>query len=216
MERIKLIQHGELPKTRSISELQFMRTDFTPLFHLSQEICNTGGYCGLAMDQIPVIERYLGKGDYYRAIFLRSESNGGESSVRADTLVLNPKIELTGDEEYTQIEACGSIDFCESLMVVRRPTNFSLKGLFYTSDDKRPRYKEIVLENLKGFSAIQHEIDHLDGKTALDFPARLADPLSVMRKSELIRLMEQNGKNCVYFSKEGRIQKLSVEELRLL
>lgn len=217
MERTILIQHGNLANTVTTPETEINKEGCQSLFELSKKICKKDKYCGLAMNQIPLelIKQHTGYQDYHRIIFLRPE--GEESSVTEDTLIVNPQIEIKTRDTYFGLEGCGSVDFGQTLMLVERPADFKLKGLFYMSGMGIPKYEEVESKNLKYFNASQHEIDHLDGKTALDFPNRLLvfDPLNE-KCLNIINAVKQvflpKGKTGMYFSINGRVQRFDFDK----
>jgi peptide deformylase len=220
MERINLIQHGELKKASIVPVSRITEAGCSDLFGLSKEICEVNNYCGLAMNQIPleVIKQYTRYKTHHRIIFLRPEIyGGGESSVLEDTLIINPRIEVKTRDDYLGLEGCGSVDFCQTLMLVRRPTDFKLSGLFYMSGMGKPKYEEVESRNLEYFNASQHEVDHLNGYTALDFPEKLINPLEesdfIVDIDELKQiLMDDNGKG-LYVYTNDRLQKISYQDL---
>jgi peptide deformylase len=194
MEKISLVQHEDLVKVQPTSERQLREVDFNGLFDLSKQICEVNGFCGLAMNQIPlfIVREYVNCDNYYRVIFLRPGSKGGgESSVIEDTLIFNPRIQIRGRDNYLSLEGCGSIDSGKNLMIVRRPANFKLTGLFYMSGMGRPRQEEADSEKLIELNASQHEIDHLNGKTALSFPRRLVNPFTERGYIFDLKLLQQ-------------------------
>jgi len=210
MERTILIQHGNLTNTVTTPETEINKEGCQSLLELSEKICKKDKYCGLAMNQIPLelIKQQTEYRGHHRIIFLRPE--GGKSSITKDTLIVNPQIEIKTRDTYFWLEGCGSVDFGQTLMLVARPANFKLKGLFYVSGMDIPEHKEVDSENLNRFNAGQHEINHLDGKTALDFPDRLF-PFNDEKCLNIINAVKQvflpKGKTGMYFSVNGRVQR---------
>ncbi|MCW1948858.1 MAG: peptide deformylase [Candidatus Shapirobacteria bacterium] len=220
MERINLIQHGELQKTTLIPGSKINGADLKDLFELSKEICQTNIYCGLAMNQIPLelIKQRSGYQSHCRIIFLRPEIyGGGESSVLEDTLIINPRIKVKNRETYLGFEGCGSVDFDQTLMLVRRPTDFKLSGLFYMSGMGLPKYEEVESKNLEYFNASQHEIDHLNGYTALNFPEKLVNPLEesefIVDIEQLRQILEDGGGKSLYVYANDRLEKIPYQDI---
>jgi peptide deformylase len=216
MEKISLLQHGELEKVAPTSESKFKRINFESLFNISREICEACDFGALAMNQIPqpILKQYLNGDIYYRVIFLRPESEGGgESSVEQDTLIFNPEIKFRRGI-YLSLEGCGSIDKGRTLQVVKRPANFSLDGLFYTEGMEKPEYKKVISKKIKDLNATQHEVDHLNGYTALSFPKRLVsfEDKHINRKT-LRRIVLINQREGIYFSKNGKIKRVGLDEI---
>lgn len=96
-----------------------------------------------------------------------------EAEAREPLTLINPEILKTGDEKRTHEEGCLSIP--EVLVEVDRPTPVTVR---YT--DRNGSAQTLEADGLLG-TAIQHEIDHLDGKMIIDYMSRLKRDI-VMRK----------------------------------
>lgn len=76
------------------------------------------------------------------------------------TVLINPKIEVLGDERFANYEGCLSVPNIRG--IVRRPTHIRVRAL----DRNGAEIDKVV----RGLSAgtFQHEVDHLDGTLFLD------------------------------------------------
>jgi hypothetical protein len=102
-------------------------------------------------------------------------------------------------------------------MLVRRPTDFKLSGLFYMSGMGLPRYEEVESKNLEYFNASQHEIDHLNGYTALNFPEKLVNPLEesefIVNIEHLKQILENDGGKSLYVYTNDRLEKIPYQDI---
>lgn len=87
--------------------------------------------------------------------------------------LINPEIIASGSETRSHEEGCLSIP--EVLVEIERPTPVTVRYL-----DRSGAVQERQADGLLG-TAIQHEIDHLDGKLIIDHLTRLKRDM-VMRK----------------------------------
>ena len=87
--------------------------------------------------------------------------------------LINPEIVERGEEMRGHEEGCLSIP--EVLVEIERPTPVTVR---YMDRDGKPQTFEA--DGLLG-TAVQHEIDHLDGKLIIDYLSRLKRDM-VMRK----------------------------------
>lgn len=116
---------------------------------------------GLAAIQIGVPKR----------VIVIDASNEGDDP--EPLTLINPEIIETGDELRSHEEGCLSIP--EVLVDIERPTPVTVR---YTDRSGETCTREA--DGLLG-TAIQHEIDHLDGKLIIDYLSRLKRDM-VMRK----------------------------------
>lgn len=86
---------------------------------------------------------------------------------------INPEIVKLGDELRTHEEGCLSIP--DVRIEIERPGSVTVRYI-----DRAGKRQELVAEGLLA-TAIQHEIDHLDGKLIIDFLSRLKRDI-VVRK----------------------------------
>jgi len=96
-----------------------------------------------------------------------------EDEQQAPLTLINPEIVTHGDAMRSHEEGCLSIP--EVLVEIDRPTPVTVRYV-----DREGKPQEIVADGLLG-TAIQHEIDHLDGKLIIDYMTRLKRDI-VMRK----------------------------------
>ncbi len=96
-----------------------------------------------------------------------------EDDEMAPLTLINPEIVKQGDKMRDHEEGCLSIP--EVLVEIERPTPVTVRYI-----DRAGKTQELEAEGLLG-TAIQHEIDHLDGKLIIDYMSRLKRDM-VMRK----------------------------------
>lgn len=99
--------------------------------------------------------------------------------------LINPEITAINQEAYTMEEGCLSIPHYRGK--VSRPSKLSLKYL--TLDGKR---ETKTLTNL-GASAVQHEIDHLDGILFIDHIGRLKRNSAMRGVKKFLATVEEIG-----------------------
>ena len=93
--------------------------------------------------------------------------------------MINPEILSRGDELRTHEEGCLSIP--DTHVEIERPAKIQVRFL-----DEMGLAKELTAEGLLA-TAIQHEVDHLDGRLIIDF-------LSKLRRDMVIRKLKKVGK----------------------
>lgn len=169
----KLLQHGELSRAEKIKDPENISGGKLDLWlNFAREVCSTHGFLALAFTELkPEIREYLGFGRDLqpRVMFYR------EKVEEPGFLVINPiaEIPVFGNPKIPQLEGCGSLDFGKSLYFIKRPEVSVIRGFFYNGEyDLQPFYEPKSIYDDRSI----HEIDHLDGKTALDFPKDFMDP----------------------------------------
>lgn len=122
------------------------------------ETLEDSGGIGLAAPQVHVPLRVV----IFMVPGTRSE-DGGAGEVPL-TILINPEIEILGDEMAEQVEGCLSLP--DMIGVVPRANHIRYRGLGL---DGQP-----VVREAKGYHArvVQHECDHLDGVL---YPMRMRD-----------------------------------------
>lgn len=94
-------------------------------------------------------------------------------------VLINPEIVSLGSQSRVHEEGCLSIpDF---RLDIERPSTLTLR---YT--DRGGKRKEMTADGLLA-TAVQHEIDHLDGKLIIDFLSRLKREMVVRKFKKLAR-----------------------------
>jgi peptide deformylase len=97
-----------------------------------------------------------------------------------DPLVLiNPEIKSLGDETRVHEEGCLSIP--DYHIEIERPASLVVG---YIDREGKPR--ELAAEGLLA-TAIQHEVDHLNGKLIIDFLSRLKRDIVVRKFKKMAR-----------------------------
>ncbi len=87
--------------------------------------------------------------------------------------MINPEIVRLGDEQRLYEEGCLSIP--DVLVEIERPAMVTVRYV-----DREGRQQELTADGLLA-TAIQHEVDHLDGKLIIDFLSRLKRDMVVRR-----------------------------------
>ncbi|MGD9670805.1 MAG: peptide deformylase [Hyphomicrobiaceae bacterium] len=87
--------------------------------------------------------------------------------------MINPKIVRLGDETRLYEEGCLSIP--DVLVDIERPSALTVRYV-----DREGKQQEVTADGLLA-TAIQHEMDHLDGKLIIDFLSRLKRDMVVRR-----------------------------------
>lgn len=118
---------------------------------------------GLAAIQVNVPKRLL-------VLDVADEEEGEE---KRPIIMANPKILKLGDETSVYEEGCLSLP--ELRLDIERPTTVTVG---YQDADGKPQ--EIEADGLLA-KAIQHEIDHLDGKLIIDYVTRLKRDMIIRR-----------------------------------
>jgi peptide deformylase len=93
--------------------------------------------------------------------------------------MINPEILRLGDESRVYEEGCLSIP--DVLVDIERPSTVTVRYI-----DREGKQQELDADGLLA-TAIQHEIDHLDGKLIIDFLSRLKRDMVVRRFKKQVR-----------------------------
>jgi peptide deformylase len=88
-------------------------------------------------------------------------------------VLINPEIVSRGSEMREHEEGCLSIP--DERVMIERPSQVAVRYL-----DREGKPQELVAEGLLA-TAIQHEIDHLNGKLIIDFLSRLKREMIVRK-----------------------------------
>lgn len=98
---------------------------------------------------------------------------------REPLTLINPEIVKRGEDMRTHEEGCLSIP--EVLVEIDRPTPVTVRYL-----DRDGQTQELEADGLLG-TAVQHEIDHLDGKLIIDYLSRLKRDMVMRKFKKLMR-----------------------------
>jgi peptide deformylase len=93
--------------------------------------------------------------------------------------MINPEILRLGDESRIYEEGCLSIP--DVLVDIERPSTVTVRYI-----DREGKQQELNADGLLA-TAIQHEMDHLDGKLIIDFLSRLKRDMVVRRFKKQVR-----------------------------
>lgn len=93
--------------------------------------------------------------------------------------MINPEILRLGDESRVYEEGCLSIP--DVLVDIERPSTVTVRYI-----DREGKQQELNADGLLA-TAIQHEMDHLDGKLIIDFLSRLKRDMVVRRFKKQVR-----------------------------
>jgi peptide deformylase len=97
----------------------------------------------------------------------------GDENEKAPIAMINPEIVSLGGEMRPHEEGCLSIP--EVRIEIERPSSATVRYL-----DRNGQRQELVADGLLA-TALQHEMDHLDGKLIIDFLTRLKRDMIVRR-----------------------------------
>ena len=96
-----------------------------------------------------------------------------DEDVKQPLVLINPEIVQLGEELRVYEEGCLSIP--DVKVEIERPSSLLVRFL-----DRDGRPQELAAEGLLA-TAIQHEVDHLDGRLIIDFLSRLKRDIIVRR-----------------------------------
>ncbi len=122
---------------------------------------------GLAAPQVGVSRRLI--------VLDVSEKEGQSNPL----VMINPEIRSLADERRVYEEGCLSIP--DVKIEIERPAGLTVRYL-----DRNGQIQELAADGLLA-TAIQHEIDHLDGRLIIDFLSRLKRDIIVRRFKKLAR-----------------------------
>jgi peptide deformylase len=94
-------------------------------------------------------------------------------------VLINPEIVTLGDQHAPYEEGCLSIP--DVRVEIERPTALTVRFL-----DRAGKPQELAAEGLLA-TAIQHEVDHLDGRLIIDFLSRLKRDIIVRKLKKQAR-----------------------------
>jgi peptide deformylase len=117
---------------------------------------------GLAAVQVGVLRRLI-----------VLDTAKGEDEPPSPLVLINPKIVSLGKEMREHEEGCLSIP--GTRIEIERPSSVTVQFL-----DREGKPQELVAEGLLA-TAIQHEIDHLNGRLIIDFLSRLKRDIIVRK-----------------------------------
>lgn len=151
------------PVERFDSELAQLAADMLETMYKAPGI-------GLAAIQVNVPKRLL--------VLDVSDSEEGEE--KKPVVMINPQILRLGDTTAVYEEGCLSLP--DVRIDIERPTTLTVS---YQDLEGKPR--EIAADGLLA-TAIQHEIDHLDGKLIIDFLTRLKRDMIIRKFKKQARI----------------------------
>lgn len=102
-----------------------------------------------------------------------------KDAARSPLVMINPEIVSLGDERRVYEEGCLSIP--DVKVDIERPATVTVRYL-----DREGAARQVAANGLLA-TAIQHEIDHLDGRLIIDFLSRLKRDMIVRRFRKLAR-----------------------------
>lgn len=103
----------------------------------------------------------------------------GEDEAKRPLAMINPEIVTLGPETRVYEEGCLSLP--DVRIDIERPTRLTVRYL-----DREGREQVLDADGLLA-TAIQHEVDHLDGKLIIDFLSRLKRDMIVRRFRKMAR-----------------------------
>lgn len=130
---------------------------------------------GLAAPQVGVLQRVI-------VLDLKKDDETERPNGFYPLYIANPEVVEKSEELVIAIEGCLSLP--EQRIEMARPSEIKLKYLDYNND--------MVELKTAGWlaRAIQHEIDHLDGKLLIDY-------LSSVKKDSALRKLKKLKKHCL-------------------
>jgi peptide deformylase len=105
-----------------------------------------------------------------------------DEDVKTPIVMINPRIERLGDDRRTHEEGCLSMPDVRT--EIERPGSLTVS---YTGRDGRRQ--TLDADGLTA-TAIQHEIDHLDGRLIIDFMSRLKRDMVIRKFRKIARSMD--------------------------
>lgn len=178
-ENEKLVQYSELKPTENVDMPDKIPVEIIQSWwDVAKNICDTNGYTALAFNQIQTATlSKIGFGDKKPSLIYVGEIPSLEGTI-SEQLLINPEIQAVGElGDDISIEACGSIvdgDNVNPEMFIIRPAAIIGGAYFWKPGDKKAEFKEFSTA-LASASVIQHEKNHLNGKTALSDPSSVLD-----------------------------------------
>ncbi len=103
----------------------------------------------------------------------------GDEDVKKPLVLINPEILQLGPEKRAYEEGCLSIP--DVKVEIERPSTLTVRFL-----DRDGKPQELTADGLLA-TAIQHEVDHLDGRLIIDFLSRLKRDIIVRRFRKQIK-----------------------------
>ena len=131
------------------------------------------GGIGLSAVQVGILERII-------VIDLQSKSN--KKSPSGQIVMINPEIVQTSQEPNFYNEGC--LSFPDQFVNITRPEKITVKYL-----DINSQACEVVADSLFA-TCIQHEIDHLDGKTIGSYVSELKRTMMFSKIKKIKRTMK--------------------------
>lgn len=103
----------------------------------------------------------------------------GDNEPKKPLVVINPEIVRLGPELRTYEEGCLSIP--DVRVEIERPSTVIIRYV-----DREGRQQQLDADGLLA-TAIQHEVDHLDGKLIVDFLTRLKRDIVIRKLKKISR-----------------------------
>lgn len=159
----QLLQYWQIKPAIDIDLGRVNTVLLAKIFELSRGICDTRGYNAVAGTQIQsgLLDSIVTNGMNNFAYL----SHYGGDSVGGECLLINPRVSETGSWKI-RLEGCGSVAngipaYCH------RPGIFRLESTIYRLGDREvDQTTRVVVAGVS--DAIDHECQHLRGKTMLD------------------------------------------------
>jgi len=193
-ESERLVQYSELKPTEEVDCPEKISTEaLLNWWNVAKDICDTNGYTALAFNQIQ--RNTLSKlgFDVERPSIIYVGEIPSHLGTISEQLLINPNIQtidILGDG--VAIEACGSIIDSDNInpeMFIIRPAVIIGGAYFWEPGKTGATYKEFSTAQVSG-SVIQHEVKHLEGKTALSDPSQILDFSDVHTLKEMQKYLK--------------------------
>ncbi len=131
------------------------------------------GGIGLAANQVGVLRRVL-------VLDLQESEDQNRPSSFYPLYIANPEIIEISDKIIKEEEGCLSLP--EQRIMVPRPEYIKIKYLDYNNETKELSSDGFLAR------AIQHEMDHLDGKLAIDYLSNLKKNVALRKLTKIKKL----------------------------
>lgn len=196
LKDVMLVQQDNLEAVDTIPDPESIHPKLLEeWYNTANQIADYGKrFSGLAFNQIPEsITRQLGFCETVpkHVVYLYPS-----------TLLLNPMIVNASDTMQLSAESCGSIRNNQYLYFIHRPMDLTIQAHVWRRFTKQRLQPQLLHLHQENAIVIEHEIQHLEGNTSLDYPERFLD---LDDEAAHIRIQRKFGEN--FFHRMSRVYK---------
>jgi len=173
MTKLQIITAPDPVLRKRANEVESVDDSVRVLMDDMLELMYVGKGIGLAANQVGVLKRVL-------VMDLQDDDEQERSKDFYPLLVANPEIIERSDEIIEAEEGCLSLP--DQRVLVKRPNSVKIKYLDYNN-----KSQELVAEGWLA-RAVQHEMDHLDGKLLVDYLSNLKKNVVLRKLNKLKKL----------------------------